>query len=654
VSIDLPAYTNLPPSLDGFVKDNGIISSLSVSINGALTVTPFLNQATGEVRLATLPVQQGLNTVLLSATDRAGNTGGAIAQTTLDTVPPRITFISPVPNQVVSAATVDITVSVQDASPTVVYIGNSIIHLPAGGGLASSQLPLSGTGTDNLSVVAVDAANNDGFALQTIFVDQSAPTVDVDIANGAILGPQPDDLLLVTVHVNDFDSTTVLVGPVSYDLGSGGGVVQAVVALVPGTNTFPIVVTGANGKSVSLARTVVYDTTPPLATITFPTANATIHGTSELSLQASDAVSGVARVSFQLDNLTPADATGASDQPWTLAFDTTALPDGAHTLSATVLDGAGNTTVVKTGFKVDNTPPTVRIAAPAPDAFVHGTISVDVEASDAGGVAEITLAANGTSIGSCAQAMSCVLSYDTARLPDGTLVITASAVDAAGNRAESVSVNLTTVNAVPPNFITNPIASQIVKGKTFVAIGSADPYFRSVECSVDGQSLGVSTNPNFTSTIDTLSKLDGPLVVSCQLRDVAGNVVTQTVTATIRNWTYDLDPDTLNLNSRGGPLSLRLTGRNLQLLLPLADKSLTLVVPGGSPVPLLTDCESEAHDVSHDGLSALTLRFDRTRFESSVRAGIASHAIDPKKPLLVQLFSGTRDLGGDSIRIGEW
>jgi hypothetical protein len=47
------------------------------------------------------------------------------------------------------------------------------------------------------------------------------------------------------------------------------------------------------------------------------------------------------------------------------------------------------------------------------------------------------------------------------------------------------------------------------------------------------------------------------------------------------------------------------------------------------------------------------LKFDRSALQASIRAGIASHAIDTSQPVVVHLYSGARDLGSDSIQVKE-
>jgi subtilisin family serine protease len=80
------------------------------------------------------------------------------------------------------------------------------------------------------------------------------------------------------------------------------------------------------------------DTTPPTVSITAPAPGATVSGTVTIAASASDDV-GVARVELRVDGALLATDTAA---PYSAAWDTTAVANGSHTLSARALDAAGN------------------------------------------------------------------------------------------------------------------------------------------------------------------------------------------------------------------------------------------------------------------------------------------------------------------------
>lgn len=102
------------------------------------------------------------------------------------------------------------------------------------------------------------------------------------------------------------------------------------------------------------------DTTPPTVAITSPTSGATVSGTVAVRASASDNVA-VAGVQFFVDG----SPIGAEDTtaPYEVAWDTSSVGDGSHTLTARARDTAGNTATSATSTV------TVSNAAPAPTRF---------------------------------------------------------------------------------------------------------------------------------------------------------------------------------------------------------------------------------------------------------------------------------------------
>ena len=83
------------------------------------------------------------------------------------------------------------------------------------------------------------------------------------------------------------------------------------------------------------------DTSAPTVAISAPATGATISGTMTVTANAADNV-GVMGVQFQVDGVNSgAEATAT---PYTMALDTTRLPNGNHTLAAAARDAAGNRT----------------------------------------------------------------------------------------------------------------------------------------------------------------------------------------------------------------------------------------------------------------------------------------------------------------------
>src|SRR5437867_3104812 len=126
-----------------------------------------------------------------------------------------------------------------------------------------------------------------------------------------------------------------------------------------------------------------------IVTITSPASGSTVSGsipvTASVSIVGSLLVRGV---QFKLDGAN----LGAQDTaaPYSVSWNTTAVGNGSHTLTAVARDAAGNRTtssaVSVTVSNADTTPPAVSITSPSSGATVSGTATVSASASDNVGV----------------------------------------------------------------------------------------------------------------------------------------------------------------------------------------------------------------------------------------------------------------------------
>ncbi len=103
---------------------------------------------------------------------------------------------------------------------------------------------------------------------------------------------------------------------------------------------------GNTATSPAIGVTVsggVEDVTPPSVNLTFPTNGSTVSGTVTMSASASDDL-GVTKVEFFVDAVSIGTGTPAGPAgPWTLAWNTTGVAAGSHTLMVKAFDAKGNT-----------------------------------------------------------------------------------------------------------------------------------------------------------------------------------------------------------------------------------------------------------------------------------------------------------------------
>jgi hypothetical protein len=630
-----PVSSQRTLTVTGSVRDNVGLQSASFTVNGVAQGGALAIGADGRVS-ATLTLAEGANTIVLRAIDLAGNVGATSTDVVVDTVPPVATIVSPANDVTVGSSPLAVVVHVDDRTSTIVEIAGQEVPVAAGTGLATATVALV-EGGNTITAIARDAAGNRSAPITLdVLLDSSAPIVDIDVADGMRIGPLEADLLPITLHVDAISSSTVeLSTGEQFAVPAGGGVVQAVVPLVPGRQTFSITVVNAVGRASTLSPAIIYDVTPPAGRVVVPAAAA--RGVVDIAVEASDDLTDVAQVSIALDRvLVPAQRRG---DVWTAQLDTTRVGDGPYDVVATIVDGVGNSSSAAAPLVVDNTAPAVRVTSPTSGQAVRSRVLVSASAEDTtSGVASISLAINGASVGSCSSS-PCEVELDTTTLPDGPFLVAAFATDVAGNtsaRAESTAI---ADNSAPASFLVSPLSGAVLSASVTVSIDVSAPDFVSAECFVGDTSLGATSDRHFTQTVDLSTSLDGPIVVTCTATDQAGNTGRQSAEVTVDRWTESLVPRALNVNGNGKWVTMSVRGPGNGLL-AASTAPITLVAPGGSPVPLR---ESERFDDHVD------LRFDREAFSATVKAGLTSGAIVPGRPFAVKLLAGTHLVGTDTM-----
>ncbi|RMH35376.1 MAG: fibronectin type III domain-containing protein, partial [Nitrospirae bacterium] len=288
----------------------------------------------------------------VSALDAAGNESAqsaAVSATTLqatDTTPPTLAVTSPTSGTTWS--TTSSTISLAGTAADDVGVTVVTWHTDQGvNGNASgtttwtvSNLSLH-SGTNTITVAAWDGAGNSSTHTLTITLtplDTTPPTLTLTSPTTsttwstttsplAISGTATDDVGVTQITwSNDRGGSGTASGTTSWTVGS--------IALLSGTNVLTVTAQDAAGNTTTRTLTVTFtppDTTPPTVTLTSPSDGATVSGTITLTATAVDNVD-VAGVQFQVDgaNVGPEDTTNA----YAVSFDTTALADGPHTVTA--------------------------------------------------------------------------------------------------------------------------------------------------------------------------------------------------------------------------------------------------------------------------------------------------------------------------------
>jgi hypothetical protein len=202
---------------------------------------------------------------------------------------------------------------------------------------------------------------------------------------------------------------------------------------------------------------------------------------------------------------------------------------------------------VKSG--TDATPPSVSISSPTNGSTVSGTVSIQVSATDNVAVSTVSLAVDGTTIGTSNTAPY-VFSWTAS---SGTHTIVATAKDAAGNSATSsisVSQNVVSADVTAPTIsITSPASGSTVTGTVSVSVTASDNVsVKSVALSVDGTVVSTLTAAPYNFSWNSTNVTDGNHSLSAKATDASGNTNTSTITVA-KNTTITTLPPTTTLPS---------------------------------------------------------------------------------------------------------
>ena len=373
-----PSVTSLTPSSmpagsSSFtltVNGTGFISSSLVQWNGANRSTTFVSGTQLRTTIAAADVAlAGTASVRVFTPAPGGGTSSALTFTiTPDTTAPTVAVTAPVAGAVVMG-TVTVTAT---ASDDVGVAGVQFTLDGANLGAEDTVSPYSiswdtrtvANGAHLLAAVARDAAGNTATAA-AVSVTVMNPVLTVTPAGttdftSVALGATADRSFTVTNGGGGTLSGTAntsapfsIVSGGSFTLTANASATVVVrfrpTAPGPASGTLSFAST-AGGASRGLAGTGV-DATLPTVSLTAPAAGAMVAGTVNLTATATDNV-GVVGVQFQIDGV----AFGAevTTAPYTIAWDTTAVADGAHTVGAVARDAAANTKTATVTVNVGN------------------------------------------------------------------------------------------------------------------------------------------------------------------------------------------------------------------------------------------------------------------------------------------------------------
>ncbi|HAS1959421.1 TPA: Ig-like domain-containing protein [Enterobacter cloacae] len=561
---------------------------------------------------------EALYSVTASATDSVGNSASTSHTVNVESVLPGVIINTVAGDNVINAAelatgqTISGTVVNAEAGNTVtVTLGGNTYTATVQSDLTwsvnvpESDLTALGNGELTVSASVTNNVGNSGSAERDIAIDANLPGLRVDtvagddvintiehgqnlIITGSSDGLTPGTGLTVTVNGKTYPATVLADGSWSAAVPAAD-----VGALAAGTVTVTVEGQSSAGNPVSISHDVTVDLASVAISIdaiaTDDVINAAEKG-ADLVLSGNTSnveANQTVTITFGGKSYT---ATVGTDGKWTAtvpAADLAGLKDGDASVQVSVTNVNGNSASAGREYSVDATAPSVTINTLATDDILNAaeaqadlTVS-GTSTAEAGQT--VTVSLNGkdytATVGSDGNWTLNVPAADLAGLADGSVTVTASVSDKAGNPA-SVDHNLTVDMTVPQVTISTIAGDDVIniaehaQAQIISGIATGAAAGDKVTVTIGGQSyttvLDAAGNWSVGVPASVISGLsDGSLTVTASVTDAAGNTGTGTHSVTVDtglpsvNFNTISDDNVLNAVEKGQDLNVSGTSANL-------------------------------------------------------------------------------------------
>ncbi|HCM9477739.1 TPA: Ig-like domain-containing protein [Enterobacter roggenkampii] len=570
-------------TISGKVVNAEAGNTVTVTIGGNIYTATVQSDLTWSVNVPSdvlAALGNGDLTVSASVTNGVGNSGSAERDITIDANLPGLRVDTVAGDDVINSiehgqnlivtgssdgltagTTLTVTVNGKTYPATVLADGTWRAAIPAAdvGALAA--------GTVTVTVAGQSSAGNPVSISHDVTVDLATVAISIDaIASDDVINAAEKgaDLVLsgATSNVEENQTVTITFGGKSYTatVGADGKWTATVPAadlagLKDGDASVQVSVTNVNGNSASAGREYSVDATAPTVTINTLATDDILNAAeakSDLTVSGTSTAEAGQTVTVSL-NGKDYTTTVSADGSWTLnvpAADLAGLTDGSVTVNASVSDKAGNPASVDHNLTVDVTVPAVTINTIAGDDVINvaehsqaHVISGTATGAAAGDKVTVTIggqtyttvldAAGNWSVGVPASVIS--------GLSDGTVTVTASVTDAAGNTGTG-SHNVTVDTGLPSvsfNAISDDnVLNAVEKGQDLRVSGTSANL-------AEGTVVTVTLNgKNYTAT----TAADGTWSLTVPAADLAGlGQANYTLNATTTNGVGNSVSNTANL-----------------------------------------------------------------------------------------------------------
>ena len=652
---------------------------------------------------------QASYTLNATATNGVGNSVSNSANLLVDTALPTVTINTVAGDNVINAAevaagqTLSGTVANAEAGNTVtVAIGGHSYTATVQNNLSwSVNVPsdvLTALGNGSLSVTATvtNGHGNTGTGEREIAIDANLPGLRVDtvagddvvntiehaqnlIVSGTSDGLAPGTALTVTVNGKDYAATVLADGTWRAAIPS-----TDVSAWPEGTVKISVTCDSAAGNPIIISHDVTVDLATVAISInalaTDDVINAAEKGADLVLSGVTTNVEAGQTVTISLNGriyTTTVDDSGN----WTYTVpsaDLAGLKDGDASVQVSVTNVNGNSASAGREYSVDATAPSVTINTIATDDILNASEAQSDLAISGTSTAEagqtVTVSLNGkdytTTVSANGSWTLNVPAADLAGLTDGSVTVTASVSDKAGNPASvdhaltvDVTVPAVTIHTVAGDDVINVAEhnqAQIISGsatgaaagdKVTVTIGGQT--YTTVLDAAGNWSVGVPAN-----VISGLS--DGTVTVSVSVTDAAGNTGSGTHNVTVDTGLPSVsfnaisDDNVLNAVEKGQDLSVSGTSANLaegtQVTVTLNGKNYTATTAADGTWSLTVP----AADLTGLGQASYTLNATATNGVGNSVSNTANLLVDTALPTVtINTIAGDNVINAAEVAAGQ-
>ena len=680
---------------------NGKAYSATVATNGQWTTTVPASEV-GQLG-------EALYTVSASATDSVGNSTSTSHTVNVESVLPGVIINTVAGDDVINAAelatgqTISGKVVNAEAGNTVTVTigGNSYTatvqsDLTWSVSVPESVLTALGNGDLTVSASVTNGVGNSGTGEREIVIDANLPGLRVDtvagddvinsiehgqnlIITGSSDGLTAGTALTVTVNGKTYAATVLADGTWSAAIPSAD-----VSALAAGTVTVTVEGQSSAGNPVTINHDVTVDLANVAISIDAIASDDVINAAEKgEDLVLSGTTSNVEEnqtvtITFGGKSYT---ATVDAEGKWTATVpsaDLTGLKDGDASVQVSVTNVNGNSASAGREYSVDATAPSVAINTIATDDILNASEAQSDLAISGTSTAEagqtVTVSLNGkdytTTVSANGSWTLNVPAADLAGLTDGSVTVTASVSDKAGNPASvdhtlmvDVTVPAVTIHTVAGDDVINVAEhkqAQIISGsatgaaagdKVTVTIGGQT--YTTVLDAAGNWSVGVPAN-----VISGLS--DGTVTVTASVTDAAGNTGSGTHNVTVDTGLPSVsfnaisDDNVLNAVEKGQDLSVSGTSANL------TEGTVVTVILNGKNYTATTAADGTwsltvpAADLAGLGQASYTLNATATNGVGNSVSNTANLLVDTALPTVtINTVAGDNVINAAEVAAGQ-